>query len=185
MKELVFLLEESSARAMLESLLPRILPDNIHVRYITFEGKQDLENQMTRRIRGYINPEARFIVLRDQDSAPDCTTVKAGLLKRAHESGKADQTLIRIACRELESFYLADLAAVGVALNLPKLAKSQHGKKFRAPDYLGSPSKELSKLTNGAYQKVSGSRAIGRHLDPDNDRSPSFKNLIKAIRRLE
>ena len=44
MTQLVFFLEEPSARAMLENFLPRILPDNIAVRYVVFEGKQDLDN---------------------------------------------------------------------------------------------------------------------------------------------
>ena len=85
MKELVFLLEEASARALLESLLPRFLNPSIQPRLIIFEGKQDLEKQMTRRIRHYANPQTRFIVLRDQDSAPDCRDVKARLLKRCQE----------------------------------------------------------------------------------------------------
>ena len=38
MNQLVFFLEERSARAMLENLLPRILPDNITARYVVFEG---------------------------------------------------------------------------------------------------------------------------------------------------
>ncbi len=46
MKSLVFFLEEPSARAMLEGLLPRLLPDGWLVRYIVFEGKQDLEKQL-------------------------------------------------------------------------------------------------------------------------------------------
>jgi len=29
------------------------------------------------------------------------------------------------------------------------------------------------------------SRAIGQHLNLDNERSPSFRNLVAAIRRLE
>lgn len=37
MKELVFLLEEPSAKAMLESLLPRMLDQGIAVRCIVFE----------------------------------------------------------------------------------------------------------------------------------------------------
>ena len=41
MRELVFLLEEASAKAMLEGLVPRLLDDRIQVRLITFEGKQD------------------------------------------------------------------------------------------------------------------------------------------------
>lgn len=184
MRELVFLVEEASAKAMLDSLLPRLLPKTISHRCIAFDGKQDLERQLARRLRGYLNSEARFIVLRDQDSAPDCTVVKAGLQQRVRNSGKAPQTLVRIACRELESFYLADLAAVGEALGLPKVAREQNGTKFRAPDYLGSPSKELARLTKNAYQKVAGSREIGRLLDLDNTRSPSFKHLVLGIRRL-
>ena len=53
MKELIFLVEERSAKAMLESLLPRILKTDIQFRCIPFEGKQDLEKQLTRRIRAY------------------------------------------------------------------------------------------------------------------------------------
>lgn len=185
MKELVFLLEEPSAKAMLESLLPRMLDQGIAVRCIVFEGKQDLMNQMDRRIRGYFNSEARFIIVRDQDSAPDCTVVKAEVLHHAHKSGRGEKTMVRIACRELESFYLADLAAVERALGIPRLAREQNRRKYRAPDYLGSPSKELDQLTKGNYQKVSGSREIGRYLLLDNERSLSFKNLIRGILRME
>lgn len=185
MKELVFLLEEASAKAMLESLLPRILHVDIHPRYIPFEGKQDLERQMGKRLRAYINPHSRFIILRDQDSAPDCKALKAKLLERCQHAGQAATSLVRIACRELESFYLADLSAVEQALEIRNLAKQQGGAKFRAPDRLGSPSKELETLTRGQYQKVGGSRVIGQFLDPDNERSPSFRNLIEGIRRME
>lgn len=60
MRELVFLLEERSARVMLESLLPRLLSEGTRYRCIHFEGKQDLEKQLTRRIRGYQNERARY-----------------------------------------------------------------------------------------------------------------------------
>lgn len=180
MRELVFLLEEASAQAMLEGLLPKLLPDGTTVRYLTFEGKSDLEKQLARKVRGYRNQEARFIVVRDQDSHPDCTVVKAKLVGLCQGAGKPE-ALVRIACRELESFYLADLAAVEKGLELSGLAKRQGHRKFRSPDYLGSPSKELTK---GRYQKVSGSRAIGTWLDPNNVRSDSFRNLVAGIRRL-
>ena len=76
MKELVFLLEEPSAKAMLESLLPRLLDEEITFRLIPFKGKQDLQKQLVGKIRSYVNPQARFIVLQDQDSVPDCLTLK-------------------------------------------------------------------------------------------------------------
>jgi hypothetical protein len=185
MKELVFLLEERSAQALLETLLPRLLNSEVQPRYIPFEGKQDLEKQLTRRIRAYQNPRARFLVLRDQDNHPDCVALKRDLLALCENTNKLPACLVRIACRELESFYLADLAAAGKALGIEKLATHQSGRKFRVPDYLGSPSRELGKLTRGRYQKISGSRAIGAHLDLNNQRSSSFRNLIQGIRRME
>ncbi len=51
-KELVFLLEERSAKVMLETFLPRMLDERIEFRLIAFEGKQDLEKRMVMRIKG-------------------------------------------------------------------------------------------------------------------------------------
>lgn len=98
MKELVFLLEEESAKAMLQGLLPRILDPQVQLRLMAFEGKQDLEKQMVKRMRGYVNPHARFIVLRDQDSTPDCRQVKAKLLGLCVQAGRHAVSLVRIAC---------------------------------------------------------------------------------------
>lgn len=183
MTELVFLLEEASAAAMLKGVLPRMLPPGIVPRFIIFEGKQDLERHVTKRIRGYRNPLARFVVLRDQDSSPDCTAVKAKLVKLCSAANRED-VLVRIACRELESFYLADLAAVSQGLGFGGLVNQQESKKFRSPDYLGSPSLELKNLTKGCYQKIGGSRGIAPYLDLDNTRSPSFGHLISGLRRV-
>ena len=185
MSELVFLLEEPSAKEMLESLLPRMLDQGITFRCIPFEGKQDLEKQLMRKIRAYQNEQARFIVLRDQDSSPDCTVVKRNLLDLCQQSSKADRCIVRIACRELETFYLADLQAVEQALGIMGLRQHQLKRKFRAPDHLDRPSKELKALTKSGYEKVVGSRLIGRYLNLDNSRSPSFRNFIAAIRRME
>lgn len=185
MREFVFLLEESSAKAMLESLLPRVLDEGIGFRLIPFQGKQDLERQLVRKIRAYQNPDARFIVMRDQDNHPDCVQLKQRLLDLCSETGKAPQCRVRIACKELESFYLADLQAVEQALGLRGLARQQVSRKFRTPDVLGSPSRELKLLTKEAYQKVAGSRAIGLYLELDNPRSPSFRNLISIVRFLQ
>jgi len=184
-RELVFLLEEASAKALLETLLPRFLDPSITPRFIPFEGKQDLEKRMVGKLRGYINPEARFVVMRDQDSAPDCRLIKNRLLAKCEEAGKAQVALVRIACRALETFYLADLAAVEEALELRGLSQQQANAKFRAPDYLEAPDHELGRLTGQAYQKVRDSRLLGPLLDLTNERSVSFKHLLSGIRRLE
>ena len=184
MKELVFLVEGEAEKFLLGTLLPRLLPDEIAHRVIPFEGKQDMEKRMGRRIRAYQNVMARFIVLRDQDSHADCEALKQGLLARCEGTGRQSHCLVRIACTELETFYLADLAAVAQALELPGLAKHQETRKFRHPDRLGSPSRELRALTKNRYEKRAGSRVIGQHLALNNQRSASFKHFIAGVRRL-
>ncbi len=188
MKELVILVEELSAKALFDSLLPRLQLDvRISVRVQVFRGKQDMDKRLVQQLRGYYNPaaDARFLVVRDLDGHPDCRKLKRQLLDKCRDAGKEAVTRVRIACTELETMYLADLTAVEKALDLRGLVKQQNTAKFRAPDYLGSPSRELATITHGAYQKVNDSRAIGQHLDLSNTRSPTFRNLLAGIRRLE
>jgi len=183
MRELVFLLEEHSAKVLLEGLLQRILEPskNISVRYIIFEGKQDLEKQLLRKLRCYNNPNAIFIILRDQDSS-DCKAVKNNLQEKCRAAHRS-QAIVRIACRELESWYLADLMAVEKAFDKPHLSSRQHEQKFRIPDQLASPSKEL-KLLVPEYQKINGSRMIAPHLDIENQRSRSFYHFVRSIKQI-
>lgn len=75
MKTLVFFLEEPSAKAMLEGVLPKVLPADITTRYIVFEGKQDLEKRLPGKLRGWKLPDTTFVVMRDQDSG-DCVVIK-------------------------------------------------------------------------------------------------------------
>ena len=161
MTEMVFFLEERSAEEMLKGVLPRILPETIVPRFVVFEGKQDLEKRLPIKLKAWQKPHCLFVVMRDQDSG-DCVTIKNNLAKKCAEAGKPE-TLVRIACRELESFYLGDLRAVSDAIGPANIARHQDKAKFREPDTLANPSQELKRLAP-AYQKVSGSRAIGRYL---------------------
>lgn len=81
---LVFLLEEPSAREMLKGLLPRLLCPNANPHYIVFEGKQDQKRSIERRLRGWLKPDSAFIVIRDQDSS-DCRQVKHSLAAKCCE----------------------------------------------------------------------------------------------------
>jgi hypothetical protein len=120
-------------------------------------------------------------VLRDQD-AGDCKIVKTRLVEKCAEAGKPD-ALVRIACRELESWYLADLAAVESGLGVNALVRLQSKNPYRAPDSLPVPSAQLSRIVPN-YQKVGGSRAIGPHLDLENTRSRSFAVFVAGLRRM-
>ena len=181
MREVVFFLEELSARAMLEGFLPKIIADSICCRFIVFEGKQDLEKQMVKRMRGYRVPNARFVVLRDKDSE-DCRQVKKRLTGKCIEA-QHPGSLVRVACHELESWYLGDLAAVEAGLAVTGLARQQHKTPYDKPDELVAPARKLQSIAP-AYQKVGGSRAIGPHLDPVKNRSQSFGVFVAGIRKL-
>jgi hypothetical protein len=181
MRYLVLFLEEASAKAAFEGLLPRFLPEDVHVQYVVFEGKSDLEKQMGKRLRGWIQPNSAFLVLRDQDSG-SCYIVKERLVKICQEAGKPN-AVVRVACQELESWYFGELDAVERALGIPKLSEFSKKAKYRTPDAINTPSAELAKITKYAYQKVSGSREIGKHLSPDpqNNTSDSYRNFINGL----
>lgn len=182
MRNLVFLLEEKSAEECLRNVVGRLLEghEGIHPFYIPFEGKCDLERNIERKMRYWNLPDSSFFVLRDQD-AEDCRNLKARLSALCKQSEK-NVYWVRIACRELESFYLGDLPAVKAAY--PACRETQETRKFRNPDMLGAPADELRKITEGEYRKISGSREISRHLKLDgSNRSASFNVLLKAIKR--
>ena len=180
MRHIVFLLEELSARKLLEGLLPRLFPAGLEPRYIVFEGKSDLERQLVRRLRGYQVPDARFVVLRDQDSA-DCREIKGNLQAKCSETGRS--VLVRIACHELESWYLGDLTAVESALGAVGVAAQQEKRNYRDPDAFPSPSATLKTLAPN-YQKVGGSRALGLRLSLEGNRSKSYNAFLDGVRRL-
>ena len=178
---LVFLLEELSMAAFLEGLLPRLLPEGVEFRLLPHEGKSDLEKSIPRKLRAWRTPNTRFVVVRDQDAA-DCRAIKARLVTLCAEAGRPD-TLVRIACRELEAWLLGDLAAVGQALDKPALAALQRKRKFGQPDLLAKPSEELDALTPG-HGKTGRARAVGPIIDLEGGRSTSFQQFVRGVQRL-
>lgn len=182
MSEIVFLLEELSMEEMLKELLPRICPIGVRVRYIKFEGKQDLERGMTKKLRGYLVPNAQFVILRDQDSG-NCMEIKEHLKVLCHQAGKPDVT-VRIVCRELESWYLGDLAAVESAFGIGGLSNRQSENIFRRPDNHNNAKQILRKLTSDRYRPKSSSREIGKYLNPGQNTSHSFRVFVESIKRI-
>lgn len=177
---LVFFLEEESMKVALEHVVPRVLPAAPAAIYVTHQGKQDLEKSIPHKLRGWGSP-ARFVIIRDQD-AGDCRAIKQHLAHLCRGTPH-EHPLIRIACRELESWFLGDLRAVERAFSLAGLAKRQNTEKYRDPDRLGSPSRELQQLVP-RYRKVDGARLVAAHLDLEHNRSQSFRNLVSGLRRL-
>ena len=181
MKSLVVLLEEPSARDLLEGLLPRLLPDDIHVQFLVFEGKQDLEKQLVRKLRGWRIPDSAFVVLRDQD-AGDCRQVKEKLTRLVEESGRAP-AVVRVACRELEAWIVGDWVALARAFERPELEAQGVKSAHRDPDSLVRPVEALRRLIP-EYQKRDGARRVGKVLDPERNQSVSFRSFCTGVQRL-
>ena len=180
-ENLVFMLEEPSAEDFLRGILPRLIPETVTPHFLVFEGKQDLEKQLPRRLRGWLRPNSRFIVMRDQDSG-DCVQIKQRLQTLCAQAGRTD-AIIRIACRELEAFFVGDWRAVADAFDKPGLRAHARLAKYRNPDLLGSPSRELARVIP-TYQKRDGARRIAPCLDPERNRSSSFQVLYRTLSRI-
>ncbi len=181
MTELVFLLEEASIIEVLEVLVPGIVPNDVICRFVPHEGKSDLEKSIPRKLRAWRTPGVRFVVVRDKDQG-DCHAVKEKLLELC-QKGRRPDTLVRIVCHHLESWYLGDLAAVEKAFSLNGIARRQDQQKFRDPDALPNAEQVLRRLAP-QYQKIAGSREIAPHLDVDNNRSHSFGVFLSGVRGL-
>jgi hypothetical protein len=181
MKELVFFLEEESAKEFLKGILPRFLPSDVSPIYVTFEGKNDLQKNLERKLRAWIKPALGFIVLQDKDHN-DCIDLKAKLQELCQKSGKSN-TLVRIACHHLESWYIGNLTTVLPLYNINPL---KYENKYRNPDKLSNASEELKKLTHNQYQKINGSRRIGAAfpIDHNANRSHSYRVFVEGIQKL-
>jgi Domain of unknown function (DUF4276) len=179
MSRVVFLLEEPSMKVLLEGLLPRLLP-SLPFLCITHEGKQDLERSIPRKLKAWREPGVRFVVVRDNDRG-DCHALKARLADLCREGGHPE-TLIRIACQELEAWYLGEPEALAKAYG-DRLSGLANKARYRNPDALPRPSEELAKLVP-AYQKISGARRLGPLLSEEGNRSKSFHVFLAGARRI-
>jgi hypothetical protein len=184
--KMVFLLEEPSMKVFLDSLLLRLFPmwrEGVDFLCVKHEGKSDLDKSIPIKLRAWKEPNICFVIVRDNDSA-DCIATKAKLHTMCKAAGRPD-TLIRLVCQELESWYLGDLEALdkafGTSLNTP-----QNRKRFAHPDERQKPSGDLKRLIPH-FQKVGGAHAVSRHvsLESSSNRSHSFQVFVEGIRMLQ
>lgn len=181
MSKIVFMLEEPSMAAVLDVILPKVLPAGVDFLSITHDGKSDLDKSIPRKLRAWQEPGVRFVIVRDKDSE-DCQRLKKRL-KKLCDAAKRPDTLIRIACHELESWFLGDLTAVGKAFGKPKLGALAVKQKFRNPDLLPNACEELRSLIS-EYQKIGGARAIAPCMDLGKNNSHSFNVFLAGVRRI-
>ncbi|MDI9408127.1 MAG: DUF4276 family protein [Candidatus Pacebacteria bacterium] len=168
-------MEEKSMKLVLKELLKQF--PNIDHLIFDFNGKDDLRKNIEPKINALNSVAANFVILQDQDRG-DCIKLKAKLqsLVPNHSHNK---TIIRIVCRELESWFLADFDAL-IRVYGPKVNDYRNQQRFRNPDELDFPVREIETIIPN-YSKGIGSAAIASHLNLNSNRSPSFQILIRTL----
>jgi len=181
---LIFLLEEASMKSLLDGLLPRLFPGWVEGQQflcVKHEGKSDLDTSIPRKLSAWRIPGDRFVIVRDNDGA-NCIDVKARLLALCSANGRPD-TLVRLVCQELESWYVGDLTALSKAFENPKLDTPALRKRFAIPDGWQKPSVELRRLSP-TFQKGSGARAMAACLRETGNLSRSYQVFVDGVRRV-
>lgn len=167
-------------RVLLDGLLPRLFP-SLEFLCVAHEGKQDLEKSIPRKLKAWREPGARFVVVRDNDNG-DCKRTKQRLLELCQSAGRED-VVVRIACQELEAWYLGDSEALARAFDDERLRDISNRERFRNPDTVVGPALALEELAP-SFQKVSGARLMAEHLSEAANRSRSFQVFLEGVRRV-
>jgi len=198
------LLEEPSAESVLRILIPRIIPgatEHVHFEMRVFSGKDDLLRKLPQRLRGYsawaASADVRILTLLDRDD-DDCAALKKRLDLLALDAGLAvhksgtqaggGEFKARIACEEIEAWYLGDPNALKTAY--PKIARNFESRKgFRDVDSIkGGTWERLEKLLQDAgyfsngLRKLEIARTMAPLLNLENSGSPSFMSFCQAVR---
>lgn len=180
------LVEEPSMKNLLSIVLPTILPEgyileqNCFIR--SFDGKQDLQKSIPKKVRAYqsFSQRVKVIIIQDQDSN-NCFYLKQEIQRLISENNPTIPYLIRIACRELESWYLGDMQAIEKTYPKFKASNHQRKAKFRCPDACNAFD-ELRKIIPD-FQKGFASKTIPNYFHLDKNRSTSFNHLLTGIKQ--
>jgi hypothetical protein len=198
-----FLLEEPSAKAGLEKLLPELLPADSTVRFRVFEGWQDLLGNLKPTLRGYRqrifqegDTDLRVVVLLDGDGICarrkgdlEAKAAEAGLLTKATAGpGQVFHVLNRVAVQELEAWWLGDRDAIMAAY--PEVKQKHFKGLYRDPDHPLKPSDVLWEVLKQGRLFLAGKRKtqwatdISQHLEPGRNTSTSFRYFCEGLAAL-
>lgn len=182
---LEILVEEPSMKNALEIILPQILPEGYQLGKNSFirphQGKSDLQKSIPKKVTAYQHfpKPVLLIVIQDQDSN-DCKELKKGLIELIVNINPKQSHLVRIACKELENFYLGDMLAIEAVYPTFNAKDQQRKAKYRNPDNIFA-AYDLGQQIK-IFSKGYASKNIPNHMNLDRNLSPSFNQLISGVR---
>ncbi len=195
-----FLIEETSAEIVLTEIVPKILGNDVTLKFHDFRGKSNLLKKLPNRMKGYGNiikyqTDLRIVVLLDKDNQ-DCQELKNQLEDIAAQAGldthsktNEFQVLNRIIVEELEAWFFGDLEAMKEAY--PKVPQSLTNRRsYRSPDEIkGGTWEALERILSSAgyYEKgfmpkTEVARNIAPYMDPEKNVSKSFQVFRDGIK---
>ena len=164
-------------QVLLEGMLPRLFP-SLNFQCLAHNGKSDLDRNIAKLLRNWREPNARFVIVRDNDNG-DCYALKERLRRLCRQGGR-DDTLIRIVCQELEAWYLGGPNAMADAFGVESLRGIGNRAKYRNPDALRKPSEDVNRLVRG-FRKIDAARRMAEHLTREGNRSHSFAVFLDGV----
>ena len=164
---LVLLVEEQSMEALLQTLLPRLLPYGCSHDVHAFRCKTDLKRKVAARLRAYakwLPDDWRILVLVDRDR-DDCRVLKEELEGAARGAGLRTasgderwQVANRIVIEELEAWYFGDWRAVLRAF--PRVSPTVPDRRgYRDPDAIAGTWEAFERIL---HDMVTSGAASGR-----------------------
>ena len=197
-EHLEILVEEPSMEAFLRELLPGLLGEEATFEVYPYQCKDDLLSKLHSRLQGYASwlpNNWRVVVVVDRDD-DDCEVLKrrmeqaaagAGLRTRKAGAARTWQVANRIAIEELEAWYFGDWDAV--RKTYPRVPGTIPQKEsYRNPDEIQGGSWEAFErvLQRAGYfktglRKMEVARALGKRMDPAQNRSRSFAVFRDAV----
>jgi hypothetical protein len=194
-----FLVEEDSAEAALQNLLPRILGNVVSFTVHPHQGKPDLLKKLPSRLRAYkhwLPDDWHVVVLMDTDD-DDCLELKAQLeqiagdarlvTKSAVPPGQQFQVLNRLAIEELEAWFFGDVEALTASYPRVSPTLGQRA-RYRDPDAItGGTWEALERLLQRlnyfpeGLPKITAAREVSGHMDPVRNRSRSFQVFREGL----
>jgi hypothetical protein len=180
--------EEASIKSVFDIILPKILPEKVFFSIYKHQGKYDLEQAITRTIPSISKiPGSKILIVRDQDNE-NCETTKKHLVDLLNDCCHC-KYFVRIVCRELESWFLGDLAAIEKAYKRFKATKYLNNAKLRNVDRMVTPHKYLLEIIpefseKETLPKIETALKIAPFMNLKNNKSKSFNHTIDAIKKL-
>lgn len=160
---ILFLVEDYSMRKFLEGVLPRLGFEAHQFEIKHHRGKEDLISHLKQIIPTLSKRAQQIIVIIDQDKQ-DCIILKNNI--KAKMAWCSCKYKIRIACYELEAWFLGDMEAIAKCSPRFKARFFQGKKKYRDVDNIPKPSRVLEEIVPDWKNKYANKPQFAKEIAP-------------------